>query len=246
MPPSRAEAFARSMSASRYRWTPRMLPAPVRSDATARTPPAGPVTTIWKASCSLRAAEMDALAAARAVADGRIFSSDVAVHTWAASAHAGQSTASAAARPRIGIRRRRLRRGRGSERMRGVLLVGRGAPPPAAFPLCVPGASVGSVPYLMDRAGRTTAGRASDRSEIGPKWRGRWEGVRRHPTARQPDRRPQRREVARLAGRATACARAPSAGFFSSSSMVRGQSSLRRRARERSERICPPVWQRGQ
>ena len=39
---------------------------------------------------------------------------------------------------------------------------------------------------------------------------------------------------------------APSAGFFSSSSIVRGQSSLRRRASDRSERIVPPVWQRGQ
>jgi hypothetical protein len=38
----------------------------------------------------------------------------------------------------------------------------------------------------------------------------------------------------------------PSAGFRSSSSIVRGQSSLRRRASDRSDRICPPVWQRGQ
>src|SRR5512133_2509345 len=71
-------------------------PGPTRSGAAAATPLAGPVTPIWNASNSLRAAEIAAVASLRAAVAGRIFSVADAVQTWTARAGGAASARTAA------------------------------------------------------------------------------------------------------------------------------------------------------
>jgi len=89
-----------------------MVAGPVRSEAVARTADAGPVTTTWNDSCSLRAAEMEAEVSLWVEVPGRTFTSELAVQTWAAEAIAGApAREKAAARSNQAGERWRYRRG---------------------------------------------------------------------------------------------------------------------------------------
>src|SRR5512139_14818 len=107
-------------------------PAPVSAVAVARTLTAAPVTAIWNASNSFRAACMRAPGAARGGADGRIFSAARAVQTSTARAGAAAASAEAA---RGTSRRRDARIGR----LPAVCRAQRaGAPRPGELPPSLP------------------------------------------------------------------------------------------------------------